>query len=1352
MARRPSSLVRHQFEPTSFLDLTKCFVCDGLLENEMLSKGLEMTPGMLKSRLPEGLVSALVPKGRGCTCKVCGLNVHLECERSVRSLCAVVTHTFELRSYPPFSKMCYACGTTMLGLFNQGYRCSACGIDCHPGCRTNNNVRVCEAAPPDSSRQRGDEAEAEDVSEAAGGAGSVAVGGGGGRRSSWRKSLGKRLSGALGKSPSSAAAEPSSSQASQASRASLASPASLTSSSSQASAAAPAASSSDAPQAPPSGKGARGRRSAVPVQIPDSLADIGRELRKVHAQARAVALTAAVRWEQEEQPSLKVSRVDLTKHKTRLRAARDALAKKADKRARKRAAHYRAFAIKLLTSKEGKRKKAEAERIADELVREYSLHQCRERELLEELRGLVRGQSKAIDAELRDGPCRPDGALEQSLEQLEQLREQVQVATQSLEAVRRELFFPRWRHWFARLGLEGTYVGIGTVWPELVQGSCAVRVTLLPGGGGGIGLGLGKGSGRPVPTLAIRLGGFDDSYDFDEMGVKAWEPHKGAAGSRLVARVERLSVSGSALPVSFTLDQLSLDLEFHLNIEMQYFESRKRGIAGEWRLKPNSFLLAFRRFDLHFSGGSLNVPDSLLRSVVKNLLATGAKQAVKLALPPELGDYLLHVHERAPASMKQQQQQQQQRGGAAAAASSSDQVRFHARLDVASEVDHETLDYVFPAAGAAAAAAAAASSKTASTLVKLGKGLVKGAVEVAKLAAGGAGGDGALRREFKSIPLEARVSSALGLSAAQIELLVRTQQELGLSREALFPDETVAELGLKALGGGGAGAAMQGAGEAATQLGIKLASGDFASSTVPLRSVLDVVRYVLGYFGPDSKASVHTPRLLALWQGALDRMLALGGTDNSNNSSGSGSGSEPGSASSKGGRRVVFTDLIAQVLRLTRKRAVTHVDVQSVQVTFAAERLLRVARDKALSAVRKTRGGNAMVFQLRSTQSRLAAGAEAEVEAGELADDSLGLEVDASAVEREASREPSQLDDGKPDEEDKADAQDQEVAALLALRDTTQGLAGPGARQRAKEEQIKRTHELQAARIRYVRDKLLTQLVFAVDMSAGQGRYSLGVNDFDLLSPVDFQFVLVSSVFGNRSRINNWPWRRVMRSEGAERMHLAMVRVLKFSNGAPGSEVYASPDSPDDSLHAEFSQIHSRILSEAPLDKGAQVMTINMDPGAKLPDAKSAQPSWVEPGKFSLHWQGPSTLRFAAKMDSMHLHGSLPALQDFASDMLNWSLRNATNHKLERALQAALRVLIRYGRLNSFFGAIAAHVQAAAVDDDLFVSFANHAANGKKPLTMQVESNFEDAVNDLITILESYLTDPVDGGRALKQP
>ena len=36
------------------------------------------------------------------------------------------------------------------------------------------------------------------------------------------------------------------------------------------------------------------------------------QLRKVHAQARAMALTAAVRWEQ-EQPTLKVSRADLTK-------------------------------------------------------------------------------------------------------------------------------------------------------------------------------------------------------------------------------------------------------------------------------------------------------------------------------------------------------------------------------------------------------------------------------------------------------------------------------------------------------------------------------------------------------------------------------------------------------------------------------------------------------------------------------------------------------------------------------------------------------------------------------------------------------------------------------------------------------------------------------------------------------------------------------------------------------------------------------------------------------------------------------------------------------------------------------
>ena len=61
----------------------------------------------------------------------------------------------------------------------------------------------------------------------------------------------------------------------------------------------------------------------------------------------------------------------MTKYKTRLREARDKLAKKVDALARKRLIHYKNFMMKLLT-KEGKKKKGEAEQIADDLLDEVS--------------------------------------------------------------------------------------------------------------------------------------------------------------------------------------------------------------------------------------------------------------------------------------------------------------------------------------------------------------------------------------------------------------------------------------------------------------------------------------------------------------------------------------------------------------------------------------------------------------------------------------------------------------------------------------------------------------------------------------------------------------------------------------------------------------------------------------------------------------------------------------------------------------------------------------------------------------------------------------------------------------------
>ena len=81
-----------------------------------------------------------------------------------------------------------------------------------------------------------------------------------------------------------------------------------------------------------------------------------------------------------------------------------------------------------------------------------------------------------------------------------------------------------------------------------------------------------KRDGVLVPTVVIALCGTETPIDMSQMGMpgsKDNQRHKlGTEGAKLVAKIESLSVSGGKM--ALYLDDVSLDLEYFLNLEMNY--------------------------------------------------------------------------------------------------------------------------------------------------------------------------------------------------------------------------------------------------------------------------------------------------------------------------------------------------------------------------------------------------------------------------------------------------------------------------------------------------------------------------------------------------------------------------------------------------------------------------------------------------------------------------------------------------------------------------------------------------------------------------------------------------------------
>jgi len=1270
---------------------TQCFVCNERIESGMLRGVLDRTPAVVREEVTRGLG----PVRSGVSCKTCGVNVHQACTERLTSPCAEVYHKFEQRSFAPFSKSCAACGTTLQGLFNQGFVCVLCGIVVHPGCRTNALVKFCLAAP--------DSLEDEEENAAV-----VTPGGMSALNQSekqqkiyrfesnsssdektsiahkakeWGEKMTRRLSGSRRKSTK--------------------------------------------PQRKQS------TTAAGPIPIPSTLIDMGREIRKLHIMNRAVALGSAMEWEREELPRLRASRIDLTKLKTQLKDERDALVKTSEKLARKRTAHYRRFVIKLL-QRYSKLKKNTAEEIADDLIDRFSKFRCRESELCDALLDLVPEEAHPfIEAERDTGPCQKDGKLEKLLASLEERNEEVKVAIESLEAVRRELFFPRWRNWFARMGFEGRYVAIGETWLEELQGSIAIQAKCVDGKHG------------LVPSITLSLTGRDAEVNFDADSLKKRRRHD--SGARILNRFEQLSLSGSGVPYFFSFEQLTLDLEFNLFATMEYFESRKSGIKGAWRLKPSKFSMRFKKFEFSFtSANRLNIPDGILRTVVKNIIVSGVKQTLTSMLPTELGEYMMYLHLNVPANVKPPH---------------DDQFRFHGVLDMTAQVDLATLDYAMESS-----ATNNTLERHDTALSRVAKGAARSATWLASVAMGSRAPEVDTEPSsrvpghvFKDVPLLIRAQQALGLDQQQMDLFMRTQQQLGLTRDSLFPDDSLSELGVRAIVSNVQD--LQASVDAANKLGLRALAGDLLNSEPPLRTLQDVVKYVNTYFGPDAQSSVHTEKIIAIWQGALDRMLhklqastSFRGRFESTMASGQ----------QIPVRRISFTDLITRALAVSRKRVLTQAKVVSIDVHFAAEHLFCVLRDRLLDTAAKSHNGSAMVFQLRHTRGRQNnktgktfsrdemeldiedvghddADADASSDPNSLEDDADDAEVDGEGETFKGLEYMATLNETFSGEIDEDDEDEVDLVALnsnailLPSTSIAKESRAFGERRRQREEKILQRHDKTVARLNYLRASLVETVSFVANTRVGQGSYAMEFKDIDLVAPVDFRYNFNGAVFGNRARQNNWPWRRITRAESDGRMHVAVVKVLN-PGALPGAEIYSDPDA-DESFHIEFSSIDSKVVLA---DNSQGAMRITVEPKAASSEDR-AQGGWSAPGSVTFHWKSEEA-KFMGKMDFFELYGGLEHLKEYTSDLLAVSLQNNNaNPKREVFAQDILQLVIQYAQMNSFVGSAKAAICAETIDDDIFVRVAAPHGTSKEGeeigFNLQLESNLMDTLDDIARLL-----------------
>ena len=100
--------MEHEFEDETFSNLTRCFVCQEMIENELVNGIWKPLKGWLPQAGGES-IDKVVPKGEGCSCMNCGMNVHKRCVDLVDTLnakCAYVEHDFKVKTYTPFSTMC----------------------------------------------------------------------------------------------------------------------------------------------------------------------------------------------------------------------------------------------------------------------------------------------------------------------------------------------------------------------------------------------------------------------------------------------------------------------------------------------------------------------------------------------------------------------------------------------------------------------------------------------------------------------------------------------------------------------------------------------------------------------------------------------------------------------------------------------------------------------------------------------------------------------------------------------------------------------------------------------------------------------------------------------------------------------------------------------------------------------------------------------------------------------------------------------------------------------------------------------------------------------------------------------
>ncbi|KAH9258946.1 hypothetical protein BASA81_002566 [Batrachochytrium salamandrivorans] len=188
----------------------------------------------------------------------------------------------------------------------------------------------------------------------------------------------------------------------------------------------------------------------------------------------------------------------------------------------------------------------------------------------------------------------------------------------ALNQVNMEVFFSPNLPWAVKGGAEGLFAGFTAAWLERVTGTFKLECGMEH-----------VGNNTYCPRVTMRL----------------CSNQEGDGGFLTTGRVENLSIFGSALPISLSVRDADLSVNFDMSMQVQY-ETEPGEVLGSWKVIADGFKLKVFQFHLKTRGAlsALSIPDVVLGTMLQTIITIGFKRVVVMILPPELGMYMNAVH------------------------------------------------------------------------------------------------------------------------------------------------------------------------------------------------------------------------------------------------------------------------------------------------------------------------------------------------------------------------------------------------------------------------------------------------------------------------------------------------------------------------------------------------------------------------------------------------------------------------------------------------------------------------------------------------------------------------------------